>query len=114
MSVNVLRKTGNYIQQPIDTAVCGVNLRLLHAYWLNYFWHAEDVPKAIENMWKFVLSIVLYLTLCFARSSAHHHVHTIDSYDYLYYGYFGCQCSIFEKSPREGSKMGGNALDLNK
>ena len=53
MSVNVLRKLfekQNYIQQPIDTGVCGVNLRLLHAYWLNYFSHAEDVAKAIENV----------------------------------------------------------------
>ena len=51
--------------------------------------------------------IVLYLILRFARSSAYHHIHTIDIYDYLCYGYFGCQCNIVEKSPWEGLKMGG-------
>ena len=35
-------------------------------------------------------------------------------WNYLCYGYLGCQCRIVEKSPREGSKMGGYALDLNK
>ena len=49
---------------------------------------------------------------CFARSSAYHHALMIDTYGYLCYGYFGCQCNIVEKSPREGSKMGGYALDL--
>ena len=49
-----------------------------------------------------------------ARSSAYHHAHMTDTYDCLCYGYFGCQCSIVDKSPREGSKMGGYALDLNK
>ena len=58
--------------------------------------------------------IALNLILHFSRSSAYHHAHTIDTYDYLCYGYFGCQCSIFEKSPREGSKICGYALDLNK
>ena len=53
--------------------------------------------------------IVLYLILRFARSSAYHHAHTIDTYDYLCYGYFGCQYSIVEKSPLEGSKMSGYA-----
>ena len=53
--------------------------------------------------------IVLYLILHFARSSAYHHAHTIDTYDYLSYGYFGCQCNIVEKSPWEGSKMRGYA-----
>ena len=57
--------------------------------------------------------IVLY-ALRFARSSAYDHAHTIDTYDYLCYGYFGCQCSIVVKSRRKGSKMGGYALDLNK
>ena len=41
--------------------------------------------------------IVLYLILHFARSSAYYQAHMIDTYDYLYYGYFGCQCSIVEK-----------------
>ena len=57
--------------------------------------------------------IVLYLILRFARRSAYQ-AYTKDTYDYLCYGYFGCQCSIIEKSPREGLKMGGYALDLNK
>ena len=57
---------------------------------------------------------VLYLILHFARSSAYHHAHTTDTYDYLCYGYFDCQCSIVEKSPQEGSKMSDYALDLNK
>ena len=57
--------------------------------------------------------IVLYLILPFARSSAYHQAYTIDTYDYLIlYGYFGCQCSIVEKSPWEGSKMGGYELEL--
>ena len=58
--------------------------------------------------------IVLYLILCFARSLAYHHAHTIDTYDYLCYGYFGCQCSIVEKSLWEGSSVTGYTLDLNK
>ena len=58
--------------------------------------------------------IVLYLILRFARSSAYHQAYMIDTYDYLCYGYFVCQCSIIEKSPREGLKMGGYALALNK
>ena len=58
--------------------------------------------------------IVLYLILRFARSSAYHHTHMIDIYDYLCYGYFGCQFNIVEKLPWEGSKMGGKTLDLNK
>ena len=45
--INVLRKlfekTGNYIQQPIDSGICGVNL--LHTSRIL----AEGVPKAIEN-----------------------------------------------------------------
>ena len=49
--------------------------------------------------------IGLYLMLCFAGSSAYHHAHKIDTYEYLCYGYFGCLCSIVEKSPQEGSKM---------
>ena len=48
--------------------------------------------------------IFLFLILGFARSSAYHHTHLIDIYEYLCYGYFGCQCSIIEKSPRQGSK----------
>ena len=52
----------------------------------------------------------VYLILHFARSSANR----IDTYDYIFYAYFGCQCSIVEKSPREGSKMGGYPLDLYK
>ena len=101
-------KTGNYIHLSIDIGVCGVNLRPpIHAYWLNDFSCAEGVPKAIENTWNFVVFIVLYLILRFARSSAYHHAHTIDTYAYLCYGYFGCQCSIVGKSPREWSKMGG-------
>ena len=58
--------------------------------------------------------IVLYVILLFARSPAYHHAHTIDTYSYFCYGYFGCQCSIVEKSPWEGSKKGGYALDLYK
>ena len=54
------------------------------------------------------------LILRFGRSSEYHHAHTIDTYGYLCYEYFGCQCNIVEKSPREGSKMGGYALDLYK
>ena len=46
---------------------------------------------------------ILYLILRFARRLA---------YDYLCYRYFGCQCSIVEKSPRGGSKMSGYALGL--
>ena len=52
--------------------------------------------------------------LLFAGRSDYHHAHTIGTYDYLCYGYFGCQCSIVEKSPWEGSKMSGYALDLYK
>ena len=40
------------------------------------------------------------------------HAHTIDTYDYLCYGYFGSQCSTVETSPRYGSKMRGYALEL--
>ena len=58
--------------------------------------------------------IVLYLILPFARSSAYHQARTIKTYDYLWCGYFGCQYSIVEILPREGSKMGCYALDLNK
>ena len=58
--------------------------------------------------------IFLYLILRFARSSTDHHAHMTGIYGYLCYGYFGCQCSIVEKSPRERSKMSGYALDLNK
>ena len=61
-----------------------------------------------------VVFIVLYLILRFARSSTYLHVCMIDIYDYLCYGYFSCQCNNVEKSTREGSKMGGYALDLNK
>ena len=56
--------------------------------------------------------IVLYLNLRFARNSAYHHKHTMDTYGYLCDGYFGCQSSIVEKSPWEGSKIGGYALEL--
>ena len=108
------KKEGNYIQQPIDIGVCGVNLRPpISRILLNYFLRVDGEPKALENTWKFVVFIVLYLILRFARSSAYHHAHTIDIYGYLYYGYFGCKCSIVEKSPREGSKTGGYALELN-
>ena len=41
-----------------------------------------------------------FLILRFARSLAYDHAHTVDTYDYLCYGYFGCQCSIVEKLPR--------------
>ena len=58
--------------------------------------------------------IVLYLILRFARSSAYHYAYTIDTHDYLCYGNFACLCNIVEKSPREGSKMGGYAYNLNK
>ena len=84
---------------------------LLHAYWLNYFSRAEGVPKAIENV-EIRGVCVLYLILRFARSLAYHHAHTTDIYDYLFYRYFGCQCSTVEKSPRGGSKMNGYALEL--
>ena len=57
--------------------------------------------------------IVLYLILRFARISAYH-IHMLDTCGYLCCRYFSCQCNIVEKSPREGSKMGGYALDLNK
>ena len=87
---------------------------LLHAYWLNYFSRAEGVPEAIENTWKFMVFIVLCLILRFSRSSAYIHAHMIYTYDFLCYGYFGCQYSIVETLPREGLKMGGYALDLNK
>ena len=70
--------------------------------------------KCTESHKQFVLFIVYYVNLRFARSSAYHLAHTIDTYDYLHYEYLGCQCSIVEKSPREESKMGGYALDLNK
>ena len=110
--INVLRKlfekTGNCIQLPIDIGVYGVNLR--QTYWLNYFSRAESIPKAIEITWKFVVFIALYLVLRFARNSAYHYAHTIDTYDYLCYRYFGYQCSM--KAPREGLKMGGYALYL--
>ena len=56
--------------------------------------------------------IVLYLILRFARISAYHHAHTIDTFGHLCYGYFGCQCSIVEKLPREWSKIGGYELEL--
>ena len=53
---------------------------------------------------------VVYCYFALARSSAYHEAHMIDTYDHLYYG---CQCSIVEKLPRGGSKMGGLAFDLN-
>ena len=117
--INVLtklfEKRGITFNSPlISASVEQISDNLLYAYLLNYFSLAEGVPKAIENTWKFVLFIVLYLILRFARSPAYHHTHTIDTYDYLCNGYFGYQCGIVEKSPREGSKMGGYALDLNK
>ena len=34
-------------------------------------------------------------------------------YGYLCYIDYGCQCSIVQKLPLEGSKIGGHALDLN-
>ena len=51
----------------------------------------------------------IHLILHFARSSTYHHAHVIDTCGYLCNGHFGCQCSIVEKSPREGLKMGGYA-----
>ena len=53
--------------------------------------------------------IVVYLILHFARSSAYHLTHTVDTC-----GYFFFQCNIVKKSPREGLKMGGYTLDLYK
>ena len=55
------KKTGNYIQHPIDIGVCGVNLGLptSRIYWLNHFSRAEGVPKATENTRKFVVFSVL-------------------------------------------------------
>ena len=97
----LFKKQGITFNRPLASAsVEYISDHLFHAYWLNYFLRAEGVPKAIENMWKFVVFIVLYLILRFARSSAYHHTHSIDTYDYLWYGYFGCQCSTVEKWPR--------------
>ena len=85
----LLEKRGiTYNSLLILVSVEQISDNLLLAYWLNYFSRAEGVPKAIVNMWKFVVFIVLYLILRFARSSAYHHAHTIDPYDYLCYGYF--------------------------
>ena len=82
---------GNYVQQSIDIGICGVNLGPpTHTFWLTCFLHAEGLSKAIENTWKFVVFIVLYLILCFARSSAYHHANTIDTYGYLCYCFFSC------------------------
>ena len=61
-----------------------------------------------------MVCIVPYLISRFARSSAYYLAHTIDTYGYVCYGYFGCQCSIVEKSPREESEMGGYVLGLYK
>ena len=47
------------------------------------------------------------LILHFARISAYHHAHTVGTYDICVMDNIGCQCSIVEKSPWEGSKMGG-------
>ena len=58
--------------------------------WLNYFSRADGVPKAIENTWKFVVFIVLYLILCFARSLAYYNAHTTDTYGNFCYEYFDC------------------------
>ena len=96
----IIGKAENYIQPPIDIGVCGVNLRPPTSRILAELFSRADVPKAIENTWKFVLFIVLYLILHFAVSSTYHHAHTIDTYDYLRYGFIGSQCSIVEKSPR--------------
>ena len=105
-------KTGNYIQQPIDIGVCGVNLRpptlCTSRHWLNYFSRAEGVPKAIENTWKCVVFIILYL-FCALIEVQHIITHTHDRHMWLF---VLCQCSIVEKSPREGSEMGGYALEL--
>ena len=88
----IVKKTGNYIQQPIDIGICGVNLRPPTSCILaELFLRAEGVLKAIENTWKFMVFIVLYLILRFARSSAYSHAHTIDTYSYLCYGYSGFQ-----------------------
>ena len=47
----IFKKTGNYIQQPIDIGVCEVNLRPPTSRILaDYFSRAESVPKTIENM----------------------------------------------------------------
>ena len=107
--INVLRKLFEkqritFNSPLISASVESISGYLLHAHWLNYFSRAEGVPKVIENTWKFVVFIVLYLILRFAISSAYHHAHMIDTYDYLCYGYFGCQCRIVEKSPWEGLK----------
>ena len=59
-----------------------------------------------------ICGVYCSLIFRFARSSAYHHTHMIDTYSYLCYGYFGCQCSIVEKSQLEGSKMGGYTLEL--
>ena len=96
--VNVLRKLFEkrgitFNSSLISASVESISDYLLHAYWLNYFLHAKGVPKAIENMWKFVVFIALYLILRFARSSAYHHAHTIDTYDNLCYENFReCVC----------------------
>ena len=75
----------HYIQHPIDIGVCGVNLRrpTYRILAQNYFSCAEGVPKAIENTWKFVVFIVIYLILRFARSSAYYHAHTTDTWLFM-------------------------------
>ena len=71
---------------------------------MNYFSHAAGVPKAIGNTWKFVMFIVLYLILYFARSSVYHHAHTIDMYDYLCYGYLVVNAALLRNRHRKGPK----------
>ena len=86
--INVLRKLfenrGITFNSPlISAAVESISDYLLLAYWLNYFSHAEGVPKAIENTWKFVV-IFLYLILRFASSSAHRSSCTHDRHILLF------------------------------
>ena len=71
---------GNYIQLPIYIGLWGINLRPPASCILaKLFARAEGVPKAIENTWEFMVFMVLYLLLRFARSSTYHHAHTIDT-----------------------------------
>ena len=48
--------------------------------------------------------IVIDLILCFARSSAYHQVHTVDTNDYLYYDILVVNAALLRTRQDKGRK----------
>ena len=71
-----------------------------------------SVMHAIIHAW-YMSGVILRSVYIAIADSGPRGLRYIGALLYLCYGYFDCQYSIVEKSPQEGSKMGGYALDLN-